>query len=144
MHPYVLLQFDGIGSVFFLSPLAFTYSLYPSTFRRSTSWIVNLRLPPILEPFTAPNGRFRRSGQAILDLPPFFVVSTYFNMRASILFVFTSADKTLTGKPTGYSLPEGLHSEVCEVVMSGRIPDLFISRTAAHPYYILSPHYHVC
>ncbi|KAJ7591993.1 class I glutamine amidotransferase-like protein [Mycena floridula] len=34
----------------------------------------------------------------------------------SILFVFTSADKTLLGKPTGYYLPE-----------------------AAHPYYVFSP-----
>ncbi|KJA26641.1 hypothetical protein HYPSUDRAFT_132546 [Hypholoma sublateritium FD-334 SS-4] len=35
----------------------------------------------------------------------------------SVLFVFTSADKTLTGKQTGYYLPE-----------------------AAHPYYVVSPH----
>ncbi|EAU86030.2 ThiJ/PfpI domain-containing protein [Coprinopsis cinerea okayama7 len=35
----------------------------------------------------------------------------------SVLFVFISASKTLTGKPTGWYLPE-----------------------AAHPYYILSPH----
>jgi len=41
-------------------------------------------------------------------------------MPASILFIFTSADKTLTGKPTGYYLPE-----------------------AAHPYYILAPHYNI-
>ncbi|KAL0577719.1 hypothetical protein V5O48_004268 [Marasmius crinis-equi] len=36
----------------------------------------------------------------------------------SILFVFTSADKTLTGSQTGYYLPE-----------------------AAHPYYVLAPHF---
>jgi len=35
----------------------------------------------------------------------------------SVLFVFTSANKTLTGKSTGWYLPE-----------------------AAHPYYVLSPH----
>ncbi|KAJ7496865.1 ThiJ/PfpI [Mycena latifolia] len=35
----------------------------------------------------------------------------------SVLFVFTSATKTLTGAPTGWYLPE-----------------------AAHPYYVLSPH----
>ncbi|RXW25226.1 hypothetical protein EST38_g570 [Candolleomyces aberdarensis] len=35
----------------------------------------------------------------------------------SVLFVFTSADKTLTGAPTGWFLPE-----------------------AAHPYYVLAPH----
>ncbi|KAF8636886.1 hypothetical protein AX16_010942 [Volvariella volvacea WC 439] len=35
----------------------------------------------------------------------------------SVLFVFTSADKTLRNKPTGWYLPE-----------------------AAHPYYVLSPH----
>ncbi|KAF8652799.1 hypothetical protein AX16_004152 [Volvariella volvacea WC 439] len=35
----------------------------------------------------------------------------------SVLFVFTSADKTLRNKPTGYYLPE-----------------------AAHPYYVLAPH----
>jgi len=39
-------------------------------------------------------------------------------MTSRILFVFTSADTTLTGAPTGYYLPE-----------------------AAHPYYILSPHH---
>lgn len=37
-----------------------------------------------------------------------------------ILFVFTSADKTLTGKPAGWYLPE-----------------------AAHPYYVLSPHHSI-
>ncbi|KAJ7167330.1 ThiJ/PfpI [Mycena crocata] len=35
----------------------------------------------------------------------------------SVLFVFTSANKTLTGAPTGWYLPE-----------------------AAHPYYVLAPH----
>ncbi|GJE84993.1 type 1 glutamine amidotransferase domain-containing protein [Phanerochaete sordida] len=38
-------------------------------------------------------------------------------MSPRILFVLTSADKSLTGKPTGWYLPE-----------------------AAHPYYILAPH----
>lgn len=38
----------------------------------------------------------------------------------SILFVFTSADKTLSGKPTGWYLPE-----------------------AAHPYYVLEPHFNI-
>ncbi|KAK7043638.1 hypothetical protein VNI00_008249 [Paramarasmius palmivorus] len=38
----------------------------------------------------------------------------------SILFVFTSADKTLTGAQTGYYLPE-----------------------AAHPYYVLAPHFKI-
>ncbi|EJD48569.1 ThiJ/PfpI [Auricularia subglabra TFB-10046 SS5] len=39
---------------------------------------------------------------------------------ARILFVYTSADKTLTGAETGYYLPE-----------------------AAHPYYVLSPHFEI-
>ncbi|KAI3612513.1 hypothetical protein WG66_009882 [Moniliophthora roreri] len=39
---------------------------------------------------------------------------------SSILFVFTSADKTLTGAQTGYYLPE-----------------------AAHPYYVLAPHFKI-
>ncbi|KAG7097017.1 hypothetical protein E1B28_004410 [Marasmius oreades] len=38
----------------------------------------------------------------------------------SILFIFTSADKTLKGDQTGYYLPE-----------------------AAHPYYILAPHFNI-
>ncbi|KIY51613.1 class I glutamine amidotransferase-like protein [Fistulina hepatica ATCC 64428] len=38
--------------------------------------------------------------------------------RQKILFVLTSADKLLTGEPTGWYLPE-----------------------AAHPYYVLSPHF---
>jgi len=38
-------------------------------------------------------------------------------MSARVLFVFTSANKTLTGSPTGWYLPE-----------------------AAHPYYVLAPH----
>ncbi|KAK7049575.1 hypothetical protein VNI00_005606 [Paramarasmius palmivorus] len=38
----------------------------------------------------------------------------------SILFVFTSADKTLTGAQTGWYLPE-----------------------AAHPYYVLAPHFKI-
>jgi len=38
----------------------------------------------------------------------------------SILFIFTSADKTLSGKPTGWYLPE-----------------------AAHPYYLLAPHHDI-
>ncbi|KAI6034189.1 class I glutamine amidotransferase-like protein [Pisolithus microcarpus] len=37
-----------------------------------------------------------------------------------VLFVFTSTDKTLTGKDTGWYLPE-----------------------AAHPYYVLSPHFDI-
>lgn len=41
-------------------------------------------------------------------------------MPGSILFIFTSADKTLLGKPTGWYLPE-----------------------AAHPYYVLAPHYNI-
>ncbi|KAF9569055.1 class I glutamine amidotransferase-like protein [Agrocybe pediades] len=38
----------------------------------------------------------------------------------SVLFVLTSADKTVTGKPAGWYLPE-----------------------AAHPYYLINPHYNV-
>ncbi|KAI6047231.1 class I glutamine amidotransferase-like protein [Pisolithus marmoratus] len=37
-----------------------------------------------------------------------------------VLFIFTSTDKTLTGKDTGWYLPE-----------------------AAHPYYVLSPHFDI-
>ncbi|KAG8947076.1 hypothetical protein FRC00_009309, partial [Tulasnella sp. 408] len=40
--------------------------------------------------------------------------------RQKILFVFTSADKDSLGQPTGWYLPE-----------------------AAHPYYLLSPHYDI-
>ncbi|EGO01961.1 hypothetical protein SERLA73DRAFT_120613 [Serpula lacrymans var. lacrymans S7.3] len=41
-------------------------------------------------------------------------------MAPNILFVFTSTDRTLTGAPTGWYLPE-----------------------AAHPYYVLSPHFNI-
>ncbi|EIN07488.1 class I glutamine amidotransferase-like protein [Punctularia strigosozonata HHB-11173 SS5] len=41
-------------------------------------------------------------------------------MPSKILFVFTSCNKTLTGAPTGWYLPE-----------------------AAHPYYVLSPAHHI-
>ncbi|KAL1700751.1 class I glutamine amidotransferase-like protein [Schizophyllum commune] len=41
-------------------------------------------------------------------------------MSNKILFVFTSVNKTLTGEPTGWYLPE-----------------------AAHPYYVLAPHFDI-
>ncbi|KAG8983144.1 hypothetical protein FRB90_006279 [Tulasnella sp. 427] len=45
---------------------------------------------------------------------------THHDNKKKILFIFTSASKTLLDKPTGWYLPE-----------------------AAHPYYTLLPHYHI-
>lgn len=57
------------------------------------------------------------------------------------MFVFTSADKDILGQPTGWYLPEG---ELLINTAKDRLWSLKpIPSSAAHPYYLLSPHYDI-